>query len=151
MGPEVKSMSTAHSAVCENLGVFEMLAILNQHAESRVKSLDSTRKRDIASILTYLAGEINLGVQTFNRSRLSKAELEEHLPRLKSTHARLAELLALIEQRPWFWLLNVLCGNAVDQYRDSVDRLDSLIETWEISVDGSIYEILRERLEEVKA
>lgn len=128
-----------------------MLAIISQHADARVQTLDSTRKRDIASILIFLAGEVNLGVQTFNRSRLSRAELQEHLPRLKSTHARLAELLALIEQRPWFWILNTFCGNAVDQYRDAVDRLDSLIETWEISLEGSIYEILRERLEEVKA
>jgi hypothetical protein len=132
----------------EDSGAYVVADILRQLVMSKAKKFKRLGMRDLIGGFGVLAGEVGLAVQSLNQTSLERHDLEALIPQLRDVHVELVDLLDMVQRRWSFGLIVVLGASAIASYRESVERLESLIETWEICAEGSIYAVLRERLGE---
>jgi hypothetical protein len=150
MTEKVKPNMTLNPITTAGGGVTFVLTA-SQHAKSRVRKVESTRRRSVPTLVAGLAGELEALVYSLNRNDWNAAEITELLPELKSLLQKCNEVRAKFDDslllKIWFRVF----PDSLEQYVEAIERLDSLVETWELSLDGSIYEMLQQRLQEAKA
>lgn len=138
-----------------NIAAFEAYAIAQiQIVETRVQECaagsGSTYSLPQAAFLSEVSTQIGLIVDGFNQSCISGSNVEKLLPQLKNLRDALDNCLNEIKA-PKNWIFRFMHSKVVARYESAADRVDSLVESFEISQNNGFYEFVREVAKETVA
>ena len=138
-----------------NVAAFEAYANAQiQIVETRVQECaavaGSTHGLPQTAFLSEVSTQIGLIVDGFNQSRISGSNVDKLLPQLKNLRDALDKYLNEIKA-PKNWIFRFMHPKVVARYESAADRVDSLVESFEISQNQRFYDFVREVAKETVA
>ena len=135
-------------------GVEDLANVQIQSVEMQIHncSIGSGDWQDLPNgqVLTGVSMQVELLVSGFNRLNLPAGTVSRLLPQAKTLRDVMDCCLVEIKSHR-HWLYRFLNHKAVSRFESAADRLDSLVETWEIGQDVRFYDFIREATKETVA
>ena len=134
-----------------NLVAFEAYANAQiQSVESKVQSCvadaGSSSSHPPINFIRVVTSEVNLIVHGINQSNLASRDVANMLPAIKRLGGHLDRCVSSFETANWFTKFRY--AEAIRNFSEAADRLDSLVETFSMSQDDRFFEFIREATKE---